>query len=342
MGMGTELVKVTPGGVQVGSVGAVLPELVERAGGAARFAWEEFFFAEHQNRYTQRAYQAAVRRFLAWCEGQGVELAGISPGMVGQYLSGLGGSAAKRNQHLSALRGFFDRLVQRHVVFINPAASVSGVKEKIIEGKTPEITIDQARKLLASIKTAYMVKGEGGKLVEVASVVGLRDRAMLSTLAYTACRAGAVAKLRAGDFQHDGEQYVLRLLEKGGTSREIPVRLELQRDILAYLAAAGIGDGEKDSPLFRSTVRKTRQLTANALTSKAICELVKRRLKDAGLPSRLSPHSFRVTAITDLLTQGVPLEDVQYLAGHSSPRTTRLYDRRQKKVTRNIVERISI
>ncbi len=89
-------------------------------------------------------------------------------------------------------------------------------------------------------------------------------------------------------------------------------------------------------------MRKTKQLTANALSSKAICEMVKRRLKAAKLPERLSPHSFRVTAITDLLTQGVPLEDVQYLAGHSSPRTTELYDRRQKKVTRNIVERISI
>ena len=59
-------------------------------------------------------------------------------------------------------------------------------------------------------------------------------------------------------------------------------------------------------------------------------------------PSQLSPHSSSLTAITDLLTQGVPLEDVQYFAGHSSPRTTELYDRRQKKVTRNIVERISI
>jgi integrase/recombinase XerD len=43
-----------------------------------------------------------------------------------------------------------------------------------------------------------------------------------------------------------------------------------------------------------------------------------------------------------LLEQGVPLEDVQRLAGHADPRTTRLYDRRQKKITRNIVERISI
>jgi hypothetical protein len=45
---------------------------------------------------------------------------------------------------------------------------------------------------------------------------------------------------------------------------------------------------------------------------------------------------------TDLLTHGVPLEDVQHLAGHAVPGTTGLYDRRQKKVTRNIVERISI
>ena len=36
---------------------------------------------------------------------------------------------------------------------------------------------------------------------------------------------------------------------------------------------------------------RTEKLTGNPLTSKRICELVKRRLKDAGLPSRLSPHS---------------------------------------------------
>ena len=56
----------------------------------------------------------------------------------------------------------------------------------------------------------------------------------------------------------------------------------------------------------------------------------------------LYQSTFRVTTITDLLEQGVPLEDVQRLAGHADPRTTRLYDRRQKKITRNIVERISI
>src|SRR6185437_14816288 len=121
--------------------------------------------------------------------------------------------------------------------------------------------------------------------------------------------------------------------------REIPVRHDLERYILAYIEAAGIMGEGRDRPLFRSAVRRTRQLTGLPLTTKTIGELVKRRLKDAGLPLRLSPHSFRVTAVTDLLTQGVPLEDVQYLAGHAEPRTTGLYDRRQKKVTRNTVER---
>ena len=70
--------------------------------------------------------------------------------------------------------------------------------------------------------------------------------------------------------------------------------------------------------------------------------MLKRRLKQAKLPDNLSCHSFRATTATDLLSQGISLEDVQYLLGHADPRTTRLYDRRKKEVTRNIVERISI
>jgi integrase len=113
---------------------------------------------------------------------------------IGAVVEAFGcGSPAKRNLHLAALRGFFDRLVNRHVVILNPAASVKGVKDQVIEGETPKITIDQARTLLASIDTSY--------------VMSLRDRAILATLVYTACRAGAVAKLRVGDFQHEGAQY---------------------------------------------------------------------------------------------------------------------------------------
>jgi site-specific recombinase XerD len=213
------------------------------------------------------------------------------PTVLREQQKELNRSAAKRNLHLSVLRGFFDRLVNRHVVILSPAASVKGIKELVVEGKTPEIGIEQARKLLASIDTGH--------------VVGLRDQAILGTLAYNACRGGAVARLRLGDFQDDGQQYVLRFMEKGGKSREIPVRHDLEGFILAYVEAAGIATDAKESPLFRMGNGRTRKLSGNAMTSKRICELVKRRLKDAGLPSRLLPQSFRVTAITDLVTQGM-------------------------------------
>jgi integrase/recombinase XerD len=158
----------------------------------------------------------------------------------------------------------------------------------------------------------------------------------------TAARAGAVASLRRGSFYHAGDQWMLHFEEKGGKSREIPVRHDLEQMLSAYVEAAGLRDAPKQSPLFRTAYRKTGRLTENGMHVVDVCRMVKRRLKDACLPTLLSPHSFRVTTITDLLEQGIALEDVQRLAGHADPRTTRLYDRRQKKITRNVVERISI
>ena len=65
-------------------------------------------------------------------------------------------------------------------------------------------------------------------------------------------------------------------------------------------------------------------------------------MRRAGLRDELSAHSFRVAVLTDLIDQGVPIEDVQELAGHADARTTKLYDRTKRKVTRNLVERIRL
>jgi site-specific recombinase XerD len=305
-----------------------LPAILADAGPGARFAWEEFLFARLRNHHTRRAYLRAVARFLKWCEKREIGLQRVSPRDVGQYMDELAGALPTKKQHLAALRHFFDQLVTRHAVILNPAASVRGERYQVVEGKTPEITVEQARRLLRSIDTGH--------------AVGLRDRAIIGILVYTAARVGAVAKLRAHDYFDAGDQYCLRFTEKGGKSREIPVRHDLQQFLSNYLTAAGVASATSDTPLFRTAIGRTKQVTEHAMTAGDIGRMVKRRMRDAGLPARLSPHSFRVATITDLLAQGVPLEDVQHLAGHADPRTTRLYDRRQRRVTRNIVERISI
>ena len=300
------------------------PAIVKLAGKGAEFAWEEFFQAELPNAHTRKNYMHAVRQFLAWADDRRLELPRITPGDVGEYMQGLDLATPTKKLHLAALRRFFDRLVNRHVAIINPAATVKSERYSIVEGKTPEISAKQAQTLLASIQPA--------------DIIGRRDRVILATLAYTAARVGAIARLRVDDLVHDGAQYALRFAEKGGKSREIPVRHDLQRLLLDYILAAGITEG----PLFRTAHSKTRTFTKNAMNGIDICRMMKRRLKAAGLPAHFSPHSFRVAAVTDLLSQDVPLEDVQHLAGHADPRTTRIYDRRRRKVTRNLVERISI
>ncbi len=145
------------------------------------------------------------------------------------------------------------------------------------------------------------------------------------------------------DSSADGNQWWFRFDEQDGKARTIPARHDVTLNVEAYMAAVGIKQEAEDTPLFRSTIRKTKVLTPRALTTKDIYRMGKRRLRDAGLPSReRNDTRDAATATLHLLTQRVPLDYVQFLAGHSDPRTTRLYDRRQKQVPRNIVERISV
>jgi len=306
-----------------------VPAIIEQAGHNARFAFEEFFHAKIRNAHTRRAYRRSVLRFLEWCELRNRQLQQVSPADVGIYLDELPLCIASKKQVLAGLRHFFDGMVTRHAIALNPALSVRGERYQVVEGKTPEITIKQARKLLASIDTN--------------TVVGLRDKAIISILVYTASRVGAVAALQVRDLYDVGDQYCLHFIDKGGKSREIPVRHDLQQLLRNYLHSTGLQLGtHSDRALFVTTIRRTGVLSDRSMTAGDMGRMIKRRMKACGLPLRLSPHSFRVTTITDLLSQGVPLEDVQNLAGHADPRTTRLYDRRQKTVTRNIVERISV
>ncbi len=65
------------------------PALVEQAGAAAQFAWEEFIFGKLRKPHTRSAYERAIRQFLKHCELRGKDLPGVSPRDVGDYLDGL-------------------------------------------------------------------------------------------------------------------------------------------------------------------------------------------------------------------------------------------------------------
>ena len=71
------------------------------------------------------------------------------------------------------------------------------------------------------------------------------------------------------------------------------------------------------------------------MTRYQAARIVRRLAKAAGITKTISPHSLRHTAVTLALDSGVSLRDVQDLARHADPRTTRRYDRARGALDRH-------
>lgn len=229
-------------------------------------------------------------------------------------------------QHLAAIRMLFDWLVTGQIVEVNPAISVRGPKYVVKRGKTPVLTADQARTLLDSI--------------QIDSIIGLRDRALIGVMVYSFARVSATIHMRVDDYYQNGKRWWFRLHEKGGTLHDVPAHHNAEAYIDAYLDAAGIRD-EKKGPLFR-TVDRNRILTLKPMTRTDALRMIKRRSLAAGLPYSTCCHTFRATGITEYLKNGGTLEKAQRIANHESAKTTKLYDRRSDEISLDEFERIAI
>jgi len=248
---------------------------------------------------------------------------------VAAYIRALGKDFEKPTvkQHLAAIRMLFDWLVVGQVVAINPAHAVRGPKHVVKRGKTSVLTPDEARKLLDSI--------------DVTTLVGLRDRALIAMMAYSFARVSAVVSMRVEDYYSAGKRWWVRLHEKGGKRHEMPCHHNLESYLDAYLQAARILEAKK-SPLFRSARGRTDGLTENAMSRIHVWQMIQRRAREGGLNGDICCHTFRATGITAYLDNGGTLENAQLMAAHESPRTTKLYDRTGDEITLDEVERIAI
>ena len=132
---------------------------------------------------------------------------------------------------------------------------------------------------------------------------------------------------------------MLRFKEKGGKEKELPVHHKLEELLDQYLKATGL-EKEPGSLLFPAALGKTGKLSRRPLVRTDAADMLKRRLKQTGLPAHYSPHSFRATGITNFLENDGTLEAAQRIAGHADSRTTKLYDRRGQKVLLEDMERI--
>ena len=329
-GMSEDVATVEPAGTGRLAVvepgGPLLPRLVVDAGPAAVGKFLEFFAARIANRRTRAAYGRAVGQFLAWCDARGLRLETVSPLHVAAYIRTHLGSAPTVKQHLAAIRMLGDWLVVSQVLPVNPAAAVRGPKHVVTKGATPVLSPAEARRLLEATDTG--------------TLAGLRDRALVSVMLYSFARVSAAIAMRRQDYFRQESRGWLRLHEKGGKRHDVPAHHRVAEALDDYLEAAG--HEEAKAALFQSVDPAGRRLTGRALSRRLVLAMIKRRAAAADLPASTCCHTFRATGITAYLSNGGTLEHAQQIAGHASPRTTKLYDRTADTITVDEIERIVI
>ena len=348
--MPEELVPVNASHPLLGADQLVIPVLFAEAGETAADRFIEFFTANIRNQNTRTAYAHAVQRFSDWCQQQRVGLSELRPVHIAAYIEELGkreedgGAGLSKptvKQHLAALRMLFDWLVIGQVLRSNPATSVRGPKYVIRSGKTPVLTVTEARALFEAID--HKTDTDGRRVAKNASemtIAELRDRALIGVMVYSFARIGAVLGMNVEDYYQRGKRWWLRLHEKGGKHHEVPSHPKLERYLDAYLAVTKIAD-RKGEPLFRSLDRRHR-LTGRRLTAREALAMIKRRARAADLGEAICCHTFRATGITNYLENQGTLEKAQAIAAHASPRTTKLYDRTRDQVDLGEIEKIQI
>lgn len=213
---------------------------------------------------------------------------------------GLAKSSVARK--LSTVRSFLKHAVRLGVIDTSPAEGIPTPKQSKLLPKN--LTVDEVFALLDRIT------GD--------DTAARRDRALLEFLYATGLRVGELAALDLDDVDQSGG--LVRVLGKGNKERIVPFGRKASVSLLAWLSASEPlrrrgGDG---NALFLN-LRGTR------LTDRSVRRILDRRILEAAITARISPHGLRHTFASHMLGAGADLRAIQELLGHASLSTTQRY-----------------
>jgi integrase/recombinase XerD len=282
--------------------------------------------------HTRRAYGGDVAGWLEWCAGAGVDpLGAIRPDAArwARRLDAQGLAASTVARKLAAASSWYDWLVEQEHVTVNPFAKVRRPKVDRKTSKTPALTREQAAALLRAADNA-----RGSQ--------HLRTSALIATLAFSAARVSEIVEADIEDLGISSGHRILWVTRKGGEEAALVLTAPATERIDAYLASRPDVEHLPAKP-DETGARPRRVLfatsTGRRLWAPDVWHLVRRLGKAAGLPPELiahmGPHGLRHTAITFALAEGVPLHEVQDMAGHEDPGTTQRYNHARHRLERS-------
>ncbi|MES1977342.1 MAG: tyrosine-type recombinase/integrase [Pseudomonadota bacterium] len=280
---------------------------------------------------TIEIYSLAMKRLQEFMPGRPLlEISDVElQAFCGIHLHNKGIVAKGRVPYISAVKGFY-----------RWAKSAGHTKRQMASGIEQ---VKTGRKLPNLISLANAEKLMWGP--DLDTFIGIRDAAMMALLMGCGLRVSGLIGINEShlsETQVDKEKrLVLKVMEKGGKERLLPVPKEAEMLVRVYLAHEDLTDIDRDLPtkagmpqdrvLFVS-VRSTK-LSADQhrgerrrLTRKAVHDMLQKYGRRLGIPSdQLHPHALRHLFGTELAEDDVHMESVQGLMGHADVKTTFIY-----------------
>jgi integrase/recombinase XerD len=209
-------------------------------------------------------------------------------------------------RRLASLAAFYRYCVGEHVIDSSPLESVRRPRtgERHVE-LTPALDADELHRLIAAATAP-------------------RDRALLLLLAVLGLRISEALALDLDGVEMVRGHSTIVVAGKGGSVDRLP----LPPLVIAAIDDLAQADQRSTGPLF---VDWNGRRWSRHQATRAVVRIG----KAAGLERRVRPHMLRATAITRALDLGATLRDVQDLARHADPRTTRRYDRARGALDRS-------
>ncbi|NJL75713.1 MAG: site-specific tyrosine recombinase XerD [Saprospiraceae bacterium] len=270
---------------------------------------------------TVEAYLRDVRKLIDFFKSQHITLAPheVKKEHLEDFVkwaasSGIGANSQTRI--ISGVRAFFKFLLVDDAIGEDPTEFV---KRPRMERKLPEV--------LAISEVQAMID-----TVDLSSVHGLRNRAMLETLYACGLRVSELTTLKLSNMHLDTG--FIKVIGKNNRERMVPIGEVASKHIKNYIehVRKHLSKIQKqDEDILFLNHRGTQ------LTRVMVFKIVKEAAEKAAIPKNVSPHTFRHSFATHLVEGGADLRAVQDMLGHESIATTEVYTHLDKEYLKETI-----
>ena len=254
--------------------------------------------------HTVNSYRRDIKHLSDYCNAKSIaqwselQHTDVRSHIAGRHRKGLSSKSLQRE--LSAIRSFYNYLLKKSQVSINPAQQIQAPKQARKLPKT--LDVDQLTGLL-----------EAG----ADSLLEIRDLAMFELFYSSGLRLAELVSLDIG-VGLDAVAGEVTITGKRNKTRCVPVGNKALAAIQAWLARRGEMAASDEAALFVSR-RGTR-------ISPRMVELrLARWVQRQGMGLKVHPHMLRHSFATHLLQSSGDLRAVQEMLGHASIATTQVY-----------------